>query len=97
MLAAAFPRSAWRTKSDAVYTMALCDAGFTPDVVAAGVRTVILEQTELPSIAALIAVCRQVRADEAAKGWRCPSCGSTSVCVVDERPVWCGTCDWKEL
>jgi ribosomal protein S27AE len=94
MLAAAFPRAAWRTKSDAVYTMALCDAGLAPDIVAAAVRKVILEHTELPSIAALIGVCRAVRADEAARAWRCPACGSGAIVVAREEPVWCGSCDW---
>jgi ribosomal protein S27AE len=74
--------------------MALCDAGLTSDAVAAGVRKVVLEHTELPSIAALIGVCRATRADEAAKAWRCPACGSDAIVVVKEDPVWCGSCDW---
>jgi len=54
MLAAAFPRSAWRAQSDAAYTMALLSAGLTADEVNVAVRDLIRTRTELPTVADII-------------------------------------------
>lgn len=93
-LAAAFPRAAWRQQSDAAYTMALADAGVSPDVLNRAVRHIIREHDELPAVADIIRTCLTVE-HQNAPAWRCPECGSDIVSVIDGRVVLCHDCEWE--
>ena len=85
MLAAAFPRSAWRAESDA-YTMGLMSAGIAPDEASVAVRNLVHESTELPTVADIIIEVRRLhgrrpsprsvarRADPIVR--RSPGCGA---------------------
>lgn len=95
LLAAAFPRSAWRTESDAAYTMALLDAGTNAATVGLAVRKLIREADALPTIAELLTACRRVRAEDALAQWRCPGCGSDKVAGYAGGPAVCFDCDWE--
>ena len=94
-LAAAFPRAAWRDESDAVYAMALMDAGVAPDVLARAIRRVVKQSQYLPTVAELLKVCAAVKLEEDAASWRCPRCGSDKVTVFAGVVNWCAECDWE--
>lgn len=94
-MAAAFPRAAWRTESDAAYTIALVDSGATPEEVNAAVRTLISTEKQLPCPATILETIATQRHREAREAWRCPSCGSDKVAVIDSSPVLCFDCDWQ--
>jgi hypothetical protein len=95
LLAAAFPRAAWRPESDAAYSMALIDSGATPEEVNAAVRTLIRTEEQLPSVATILDAIAGHRRDDVQQAWRCPSCGSDKVAVLDSTPVLCFDCDWQ--
>jgi hypothetical protein len=94
LLAAAFPRAAWRQESDAAYSMALIDSGATPEEVNAAVRTLIRTEEQLPSVATILDAIADYRRDHVQQTWRCPACGSDKVAVIDSTPVLCFDCDW---
>lgn len=95
LLAAAFPRAAWKAESDAAYTIALVDAGVSADEVSAAVRQLVRTEEQLPTIATIIEAVRQMRHDERAAAWRCPACGSDKVAVTDATVRLCFDCDWQ--
>jgi len=94
MLAAAFPRAAWKVDSDAVYAMALAGEGISPAVARAAIRKLITEQMELPPVALVLRACREVEAEHLIKDWACPVCGSAMVSGIIDGPAVCFDCDW---
>ena len=95
MLAAAFPRSAWRAQSDAAYTMALLSSSLSADEVNVAVRDLIRTSTELPTVADIITMVKEMRMKATMNALRCPSCGSALVAAVGGRVVLCFDCDWE--
>lgn len=95
MLAAAFPRAAWRAQSDAAYTMALVSAGVAAHEVNAAVRDLVHSSDELPTVADIIAVVKRVRVAAVVAALQCPSCGSGVVAAIGGRVVLCFDCDWE--
>ena len=95
MLAAAFPRSAWRAESDAAYTMGLLSAGVTPDEVSTAVRNLVHNHSELPTVADVLEEVRQIRINSMVAAFRCPKCRSDLVAAVDGKVVLCFECDWE--
>ena len=93
LLAAAFPRAAWRAESEAVYAMALAKYGVTPDVARAAVAELIRDEYELPPVAQLLAHCRSA-ALKGVEDVRCPGCGSALI-AVDHGCGLCFDCDWQ--
>ena len=61
MLAAAFPRAAWRAESDAAYTMGLMSAGVAPDEASMAVRNLVHEFTQLPTVADVLDEVQRIR------------------------------------
>jgi hypothetical protein len=95
MLAAAFPRAAWRDESEAMYAMALAGCGVTAATARAAIKDLVLEEEQLPSIAKVLQRCRTVQSgtlDEVA----CSSCGS-HLWVADAGLAVCCDCDheWR--
>jgi len=95
MLAAAFPRAAWRAQSDAAYTMALLSSSLSADEVNVAVRDLIRTSTELPTVADIITMVKEMRMKATMNALRCPSCGSALVAAVGGRVVLCFDCDWE--
>jgi hypothetical protein len=95
MLAAAFPRQSWRNESDAVYVSALVNEGVPAVVARAAVSRLVAEEMELPPVALLLKVCREVSADDTFYEWRCPVCLSTNVAGTMGGPGICFDCDWS--
>lgn len=95
MLAAAFPRSAWRAESDAAYTMGLMSAGIAPDEASVAVRNLVHESTELPTVADVIAEVRRLRTQATVAAFRCPECGSDLVAAFKGVVLLCWDCDWE--
>jgi len=95
LLAAAFPRAAWRDESEAAYTMALMDAGATPEEVNAAVRYAIQNEEQLPAVATLLQFGKTLRREELVKSWRCPKCGADNVAVDRGTIALCFECDWQ--
>lgn len=75
--------------------MALCDAGVAPDILAVAIRDVIAARDELPTVAKLLAYCRDAETRELSRSWVCPECGSELVAVLNNSPVLCFDCDWQ--
>jgi len=95
MLAAAFPRSAWRAESDAAYTMGLLSAGVTPGEVSVAVKNLVHNYSELPTVADVVDEVERIRTDTVVAALRCPKCSSDLVAAVDGRVVLCFECDWE--
>lgn len=94
-LAAAFPRSAWKSDSDAVYAMTLASEGIDADTAFAAVTEFVKECDELPSAASLLRRCKAVAASTAIRDWRCPLCDSRLVAGTVGGPGVCFDCDWE--
>ncbi len=94
MIAAAFPRAAWRTESEAIYTMALAQAGVSADVAKRAAAALICEELELPPVALVLRRCREISAGVAIASFRCPKCGSERVAGTIGGPGVCFDCDW---
>lgn len=95
MLAAAFPRSAWRAESDAAYTMGLMSAGIAPDEASVAVRNLVHESTDLPTVADIIIEVRRLRTEATVAAFRCPSCGSDRIAAAQGVVLLCWDCDWE--
>ena len=95
MLAAAFPRASWRAESEAVYVMALAQAGVTAAVARKAIARLITEEMELPPVALLLRRCREVSCERELSAWRCPECGSRLVAGTLGGPGVCFDCTWE--
>lgn len=95
MLAAAFPRAAWRAESDAAYTMGLMSAGVAPDEASMAVRNLVHEFTQLPTVADVLDEVQRLRSQATVAAFRCPACRSDLVAAIDGRVVLCFDCDWE--
>ena len=93
LLAAAFPRAAWRAESEAVYAMALARYGVTPAVARAAISELIREQYDLPPVAQVLAYCHAASLRGVADV-HCPECDSALVAVDAGRGL-CFDCDWQ--
>ncbi len=93
LLAAAFPRSAWKADSDAAYTLALIDAGASSHEVQAAVRLAIQQFDQLPTVADLLGIVKEQRPPIF---YVCPACESQRIAVIDGEPVLCFDCDWAK-
>ena len=96
MLAAAFPRAAWKSESEAVYAMSLAAEGIEPAVARAAIAALVREEEHLPAIATILARCRSITADEVLADLICPACGS-HVVAADHGAALCFDCDheWR--
>jgi hypothetical protein len=95
MLAAAFPRAAWRTESEAVYAMSLASEGIMPPLARAAIAELIRDEEQLPAVAQLLRRCRAMER-EPLNDLCCPSCGSHNV-AADAGAALCFDCDheWR--
>ena len=93
LLAAAFPRAAWRAESEAVYAMALAQEGIAPTTARAAIAELISEEFLLPPVAQVLAHCRAAGC-AGINEVVCPHCGSTLI-AVDRGCGLCFDCDWQ--
>lgn len=95
MLAAAFPRAAWRQDSEAVYVMAIAHESIDPATARGAIADLIRNELDLPPVALVIRRCLEYSAKAAQREWSCPNCGSKLVAGVVNGPGLCFDCDWQ--
>ena len=95
MLSAAFPRAAWKQDSEAVYTMALGQAGVAPSIARRAIARLITEETELPPVSLILKRCRETVAADYFRDLRCPACASSLVAGTIGGLAVCFDCDWE--
>ena len=94
-LSAAFPRSAWKSDSDAVYAMTLASEHIPSDVAFSAVTELVKECDELPAASVVLRKCRELNASQAIRDWACPVCASRLVAGTVGGPGVCFDCDWE--